>query len=167
MTMRRGTGKSLKSSPVPSQGSSSRSDSCRVNGCALSTPFRLSGERHRALHIRLDGALGVGADLDRHLAGDVGSPLGRAGGDEFGSAGAEGREEGQDGDDGRERLAAGGIDRNQRRIAPEGGGQRSLARRGAGAGFRRAAMRFLTGRFIRRYAAGRRRARGGGRRADP
>ena len=123
----------------------------------------------RALHIGLDGTLGVRANLDRHFPGDVGSPLGRTGGDEFGSAGAEGREEGQDGDDGCQRLAAGGVDGNQRGVAPEGCGQRTF---GAGsvpgaAVSWRAAMRFLSGQFIRRYAAGRRPARGGGRRAGP
>ncbi len=97
-------------------------------GLGALDPLGLPGQRRRALHIGLDGSLGVGPDLDGHLPGDVRSPLGRARGDELRAAGAERGEEGQNGDDGRERLAAGGIDGHQRGIAPERGRQRTLGR---------------------------------------
>ena len=73
-----------------------------VNGPRLGDARRPRGRaRPRAPHRPRWSRCGDRADLDRHLAGDGGSPLRRAGADEFGRAGAERGEEGQDGDDGR------------------------------------------------------------------
>ena len=112
--------------PVPSHGSSSRSDSALVKGCVASTPRVRPREVRGAGHIRLRVALDLRSNLDRHLPSDRGAPLDRTRRDEFRAAGTESRKEGEDPDDRRKGPSPGRVHGDERRVAPKRGRQRAV-----------------------------------------